>query len=206
MSPPAAVQTETSLFMWVISLPKYALILAVLITDSVAWIAVILTLAGPMMLGGLYEAVLDWKILHYLKSDTGSQLNEVDAVELLITVVSGNLLHTDGDVNPQEEIKDALGGTASNETKRARLLGLVDSQMGYGAIVGAPVVFYLGAFVYTILDLSNNPSDQDAAISLAFGVEWMIIVHVAIIGSCVLATNNPVPLPYWWAAIYPEQE
>ncbi|KAK5034658.1 hypothetical protein LTR13_006314 [Exophiala sideris] len=175
--------------------------LCAIMLDSVSWIAVILVFAGPMMLSGLYEAVLDWKIISTLKSRTGSGLqNQEDAViELLATVVAGNLQHRFHDVRPQAEIKDALlrntdtdtDTEAHTEAQRTRLLGLVDSQMGYGAIVGAPVVFYLGAFVYTILDLSNEPSDQDAAISLAFGVEWMILVHVAIIGSCLLATNNP---------------
>jgi hypothetical protein len=53
------------------------------------------------------------------------------------------------------------------------------------------VFFYLGAFVYTIIDLKSDPSNLDSAISLAFGVEWVIIVHVAIISGCLLASNNP---------------
>nr|KAK5438810.1 hypothetical protein LTR18_008245 [Exophiala xenobiotica] len=165
--------------------------LCAIMFDSVGWIALILVFAGPMMLSGLYEAVLDWKILSALKSETGSRLPEDAVIELLATVVAGNLQHRTHEVQPQAEMKEALLNNANVEAQRTRLLGLVDSQMGYGAIVGAPVVFYLGAFVYTILDLSNEPSDQDAAISLAFGVEWMILVHVAIIGSCLLATNNP---------------
>jgi hypothetical protein len=63
--------------------------------------------------------------------------------------------------------------------------------MSFGSAVGSPVLFYLGAFVYTILDLRNNPSSQDSAISLGFGIEWMIIVHVAIVSGCLLASNNP---------------
>ncbi|KAK5269829.1 hypothetical protein LTR96_005527 [Exophiala xenobiotica] len=165
--------------------------LCAIMFDSVGWIALILVFAGPMMLSGLYEAVLDWKILSALKNETGSRLPEDAVIELLATVVAGNLQHRTHEVQPQAEMKEALLNNANAEAQRTRLLGLVDSQMGYGAIVGAPVVFYLGAFVYTILDLSNEPSDQDAAISLAFGVEWMILVHVAIIGSCLLATNNP---------------
>jgi hypothetical protein len=53
------------------------------------------------------------------------------------------------------------------------------------------VLFCLGAFIYTILGFRCDPSDQDAAISLAFGVEWMIVVRVFIIAACVLASNNP---------------
>ena len=143
------------------------------------------------MLSSLYEAALDWRILSVLNSEAGQLVDDDAAIELLATVVAGNLQHKTNEVDPQAEITDALLNSTDSEAKRTRLLGLVDSQMGYGTIVGAPVVFYLGAFIYTILDLSNKPSDQDAAISLAFGVEWMIVVHVAMVGSCLLATNNP---------------
>lgn len=68
---------------------------------------------------------------------------------------------------------------------------MLGSQYSFGAAVGAPVFFYLGAFIYTIIDLESDPSNLDSAISLAFGVEWMIIVHVAIISGCLLASNNP---------------
>lgn len=182
-----------------ISTVSAVLQLGVLILDNIIWIGIILTFAGPMMLSGLYEAVLDWKILSAISSEAGRRLSEGAIVELLATVVSGNLLHhsnntnstnSPSEVDPQTEITSMLVSSPKPEPKAAGLLGLVNSQMGYGAVIGGPVLFYLGAFVYTILDLSSNPSDEDAA-SLAFGVEWMIIVHVAIIGSCVLATNNP---------------
>lgn len=68
---------------------------------------------------------------------------------------------------------------------------MLGSQYSFGAAVGAPVFVYLGAFLYTIIDLESNPSNLDSAISLAFGVEWMIVVHVAIIRGCLLASNNP---------------
>lgn len=77
------------------------------------------------------------------------------------------------------------------EKSRTRLLNLVGAQSSFGGAVGSPVLFYLGAFVYTILDLHNNPSNEDNAISLGFGIEWMIIVHVAIVSGTLLAANNP---------------
>lgn len=173
--------------------------------DNIVWIAVIMALAGPMMLSGLYEAVLDWRILTLLSNH---QLPIEEVVELLVIVVSGNLLReapapnqnppnqnspNNADpryVDPKQEITDAIMSSVGDE-RRSRLLGLMTSQYNFGAIAGAPVLFYLGSFIYTILDLNSDPSDQDAAISLAFGVEWMIIVHVSIIAACVLASNNP---------------
>jgi hypothetical protein len=164
---------------------------SIVIFDNIIWIAIILALAGPMMLSGLHEAVLDWRILTALSNYP--MRDDFEVVELLATVVSGNLLlnsDNPNQPNPQVEITNALINSDRDE-RRSRLFGLMTSQYNFGAIAGAPVLFYLGAFLYTILDLSNKPSDQDAAISLAFGVEWMIIVHVSIIAACVLASNNP---------------
>lgn len=45
--------------------------------------------------------------------------------------------------------------------------------------------------MYNIIDFQNDPSDQDNSISLGFGIEWMIIVHVAIVSGTLLAANNP---------------
>jgi hypothetical protein len=66
----------------------------IVVIDNIIWIAIIMALAGPMGLSGLNEAVLDWRILtllsnHQLPSD---QLPVEDVVELLVVVVSGNLL------------------------------------------------------------------------------------------------------------------
>ncbi|KAJ4407488.1 hypothetical protein N0V85_004358 [Neurospora sp. IMI 360204] len=238
--------------------------------DALLWIVVVMGMAGPMMVGGLHEAVLDYKIVRALKEgahkEEGTEKQPPtlkslrDTVEVLVTAISGNLVMGDNGGNPEVEIKKALLAEfpepdcevlndqrplssqdtigpvpqlppiarlsqaepseqdGSQETEgppiivappeiklqpvdieaskklRERLTRLISSQLDFAATIGAPVVFYLGAFIYTILDIRNKPSDQDAAISLAFGVEWMIIVHVAIIGGCLLASNNPSPV------------
>lgn len=238
--------------------------------DALLWIVVVMGMAGPMMVGGLHEAVLDYKIVRALKEGVhrvqGTQRGPPtpkslrDTVEVLVTAISGNLVMGEKGGYPEVEINKALlanfpapgsggpnnqrpvfsretsprapqhpqftfeeapptrantGGTErqprtplapspeilsqpldeeTSKKLRERLTRLISSQLDFAATIGAPVVFYLGAFIYTILDLRNKPSDQDAAISLAFGVEWMIIVHVAIIGGCLLASNNPSPV------------
>lgn len=235
--------------------------------DTVLWVILIMSMAGPMMVAGLHEAMLDYKTLRTLISkDSKLFQGEEDeqlttAVELLVTVVSGNLrLGDHEDIEPSRAILDALTGKkeSAEQTVAApahgpaqqeeeavgsvhsnppspteetvptnpesaallaqmappppppppaprfspshiihipsRLTRLVTSQLPFGAIVGAPVVFYLGAFIYTVLDLLDNPSDQDRAISIAYGVEWMIIVHVAIVSGTLLASNNPSPV------------
>ena len=55
----------------------------------------------------------------------------------------------------------------------------------------ASVIFCTGAFIYTIVDLSTQYGDIDTSNALAFGIWWMAIPHVAIIGACLLAGNNP---------------
>ncbi|KAI5360072.1 hypothetical protein Slin15195_G119340 [Septoria linicola] len=67
----------------------------------------------------------------------------------------------------------------------------MSAQGDFGVVVGAPVAFFLGGFIYNIVDLLGDAAFQDPAITLAFGVQWMIVVHVAIVSGCLLASNNP---------------
>lgn len=171
------------------------LVIPLVILDCTVWISTIIVAAGPMMIGGLYEALLDYKIIIRVRNENSPQypLSNEKKVQLLISIVSGNLIREVG--NPQPEIFENISAPRvpfrRNEETRTRLLSMMSSQSSFGSAVGAPVIFYLGAFVYTILDLENQKSNQDAAVSLAFGVEWMIIVHVAIVSGCLLASNNP---------------
>lgn len=186
--------------------------------DTIISVAVILVLAGPLMVSGLTEAVLDFRILRALRNSTNLSLGS--RLRLIITVVCGNLVLPElsgGPIanrswfrqlrltkfiarklrapvthsNPLEEIPRKLEAEPQWSNVTGTLLNLLSAQGDFGALIGAPVVFYLGGFVYTILDLLSEPSVQDAAISLAFGVEWMMIVHVAIVCGCLLASNNP---------------
>ncbi|KAF5635255.1 glycoside hydrolase family 3 [Fusarium tjaetaba] len=234
--------------------------------DTVVWVMTIMCMAGPMMVAGLHEALLDFKILEALKrrnyipdpprvseeiplNPMGDSVfvNNVageielhnhgedfdglrEKVELLVIVLAGNLrlkaygpwtdnlvlisetllatkgrrfnamrslpAQTPSDL-PSSHGTPILPNTEANQNYSSlseQLKRLMTAQSAFGAIVGAAVVFYLGAFIYTILDLLGDKSNQDAAISLAFGVEWMIIVHVAIVNGFLLASNNPSPV------------
>ncbi|KAF5969752.1 hypothetical protein FBULB1_10072 [Fusarium bulbicola] len=227
--------------------------------DTIIWVMNIMCMAGPMMVAGLHEALLDFKILRALKRRTHiperavdvSRVSEEipldpmghnpvrdnvegtdglrDKLELLVTVLAGNLrlkthknwpdnlvlisnallatgrrrssalaslpartpqnLHeSDSEYMSAEDEINQHYPSLSEQLKR-----LMTAQSAFGAIVGAAVVFYLGAFIYTILDLLGDKSNQDASICLAFGVEWMIVVHVAIVNGFLLASNNPSP-------------
>lgn len=184
---------------------KWTLLLPlVFVVDNAVWMIIILSGAGPMLIGGLYEAVIDSRLIKYMRSQRHlhGALSTQDKIKLLTTLVSGNLILDIGE--PQESLAESLSmvkehDTIATEDERdtqremikTRLLCMMSTQLSFGSAVGAPVVFYLGQFVYTILDLMNKRGDQDAGNSLAFGVEWMVIVHVAIISGCLLASNNP---------------
>ena len=181
---------------------KWTLLLPlVFVVDNVVWMIIILSGAGPMLIGGLYEAVVDSRLIEYMRHPDGA-LSTQHKINLLTTLVSGNLILDIGE--PQVGLAEKLSMveehdiTATEDERdmqremiKTRLLCMMSTQLSFGSAVGAPVVFYLGQFIYTILDLLNKRGDQDAGNSLAFGVEWMVIVHVAIISGCLLASNNP---------------
>ncbi|KAI0148212.1 hypothetical protein F4776DRAFT_305474 [Hypoxylon sp. NC0597] len=82
-------------------------------------------------------------------------------------------------------------GVVSLSTK---LKALLNSQASFGSTVGAPVLFFLGGFVYTVLDSDSNLGDNDTAHALAFGLWWMVIPYLAIISGAMLASNSPSTL------------
>jgi hypothetical protein len=273
----------------------------VVIADMTVWVFVIFVGAGPMLVGGIHEAVLDYTVVQHLedsqrvprleyeehgriiREDSNFlHLSEEDKVELMLAILSGNLDMNVG--NPQKILRGVIGlpqaapnvqietdpsqpllkvrasssgrgperrsisrtsspranstgatglGVFERDGRRIdgsgdgsstvagsttvdpagqgrdqevaafrerrmkldvaemRLTSMLQSQYSFGSVVGAPVLFYIGAFIYTLVGLSANIGDNDTAHSLAFGMWWMGIVHVAIVSGCLLASNNP---------------
>lgn len=157
----------------------FIIILIPVTIDTIIWIAVIIVGAGNMLVGGLYEAHLDYRILNFVRDlDHGTDEGKLRMKrELLVTVTCGNLLLDKG--NPQMSIPRSitipgLDTTDGDQCSRFRLLNLLGSQASFGGAVGSPVLFYLAPFTYTNLDLLENPSNEDSAISLSFGIELMV--------------------------------
>jgi hypothetical protein len=180
------------------SLCCFAVVLIPVTIDVVVWIAAIVVAAGDMIVGGLYEAYLDYRVVKFAKEMGDSERELSMKRELLVTVTSGNLMLNKG--NPLEAITRSIILPRGDEPKegkekaRSRLLNMLDSQTSFGSAVGSPVLFYLGAFIYTILALRPQLGDEDSAFALGFGIEWMVIVNVAIVSGCLLASNNPSTL------------
>ncbi|KAI8958950.1 hypothetical protein F5Y11DRAFT_362223 [Daldinia sp. FL1419] len=97
-------------------------------------------------------------------------------------------------VDEHEASKTDSGYRANIVTLPTKLKALLSSQESFGSTVGAPVLFFLGGFVYTVLDSDNNLGDNDTAHALAFGLWWMVIPYLAIISGAMLASNSPSTL------------
>lgn len=74
---------------------------------------------------------------------------------------------------------------------QTRLRTMLNCQYSFGSMVGAPVLFFLGGFVFALLQSLEDLGDEDTALALAFGQWYMTIPHIAIISGLLLAGNNP---------------
>ena len=68
---------------------------------------------------------------------------------------------------------------------------MLECQASFGAAIGAPVVFFLGSFFFSVFSDLSTVGDNDTSHAFAFGMWWMTIPHVAIVSGCLLAGNNP---------------
>ena len=182
--------------------------------DTVIWLAAVFVFSGPMLLSGFYEGRLDRRLLAYVKRqmDDGRLQLHIRA-QILFTILVGNLqldpptgggaawkdvqgIVTDlkghsGTESESEPVLDRSEIKPAIEKTQARLRTMLACQYSFGSTVGAPVIFYAAAFVYTLVELSTEYGDTDISNALAFGIWWMAIPHVAIVGACLLAGNNP---------------
>lgn len=188
--------------------------------DTIFWLCAVFALAGPLLLSGLYEAWIDKRVVDYM-SDKSKFNNLPFALRsrILIAVLVGNL---DLDIawmsamdiaqplerravhsNPtpaQLQIQQRETADAITDIQK-RISSMLACQYSFGSTIGAPVVFYIGSFIYALLEIRAQLGDNDTSHALAFGMWWMTIPHIAIVSGCLLAGNNPntleaiVPLP-----------
>ncbi|KAK6067931.1 hypothetical protein SCUP234_11404 [Seiridium cupressi] len=107
------------------------------------------------------------------------------------------LLSTSSSSTSRSIAPETLDNTASLLSRvepELKLKALLNAQSSFGGAVGAPVVFFIGSFVYNIVEAESRLGDSDTAHALAFGMWWMTISHVAVISSAMLASNNPSAL------------
>ncbi|KAI1749445.1 hypothetical protein F4782DRAFT_549731 [Xylaria castorea] len=75
-----------------------------------------------------------------------------------------------------------------------KLKALLNSQASFGSTVGASILFFVGGFIYTVIDSESSLGDNDTAHALALGIWWMVIPYLAIIACAMLAANSPSTL------------
>ncbi|KAK0620509.1 hypothetical protein B0T14DRAFT_567252 [Immersiella caudata] len=189
--------------------------LAFVAIDTVGWLCICFALAGPMLLSGVYETWIDMRLLRYLwkeivfdrKMEDALRTNQVLTMklraQLLLLVVVGNIdiISTERQ-GAYPEIMRVVRGLEHEDQNRpdnviqvkSKLLALCSSQNSFGSAVGAPVVFFVGAFIYNMVDIQARLGDNDTAHALAFGMWWMTIPFLAIISCLLLASNNPSSL------------
>lgn len=166
--------------------------------DTTMWIFTIMIAPGPFIFSGLVEAIYGYSVIRNLNtSHTGrgqecpEGLDRPEKVELLTAVVAGNLGIEGVPADPQRELGEIFDIHERPEEVRVRLRAMLACQYPFGAAVGAPILLYIGSFVYSLDTLNNVKGDHETARALAFGIWWMNIVHVAAISGCLLASNNP---------------
>jgi hypothetical protein len=97
--------------------------------DTVLWITVIVIGAGNMLVGGLYEAHLDYRIMKYTKDMAHRADEDKLRIKRELLVTSGNLMLEKG--NPQKSIPASLTIPGEHAPKdgyekaRSRLLNLL---------------------------------------------------------------------------------
>ncbi len=166
--------------------------------DTAVWVFVIMLAPAPFIFSGLVEVVLDYRIIRNLMCSHTEQgkdhpvgLDRRERVQLLTAVLAGNLGIEGVPADPQEELGTVLDIDEHPKEVELRLGAMLDCQYPFGAAVGAPILLYIGSFVYTLATIRNSDGDRETARALAFGIWWMNIVHVSAISGCLLASNNP---------------
>lgn len=166
--------------------------------DTAVWVFMIMVAPAPFIFSGLLEIVLDYRIIRNLMSSHTGQgkdhpvgLDRGQRVQLLTAVLAGNLGIEGVPANPQKELGEVLDINKHPEEVEVRLGAMLACQYPFGAAVGAPILLYIGSFVYTLATVRNADGDRETARALAFGIWWMNIVHVSAISGCLLASNNP---------------
>jgi hypothetical protein len=178
---------------------------SVAFADTIIWVAIVFSTAGPMILSGLYEATLDRKVIEKIQLNELQFLASKDQktpdlylrIHLLYAVLVGNLElnypedDSEGRRSAWDDVKTLVYRTTDKNSIQIRLKGMLGCQASFGAAIGAPVVFFLGSFFFSVFSDLSTVGDNDTSHALAFGMWWMTIPHVAIVAGCLLAGNNP---------------
>lgn len=184
--------------------PFVALSAALLVTiDTISWLMTIFALSGPILVSGIYEALIDARILAFLQEKIrNKRLSTAQRSRLLYTILVGNLdmlsvpsgehndnsplSHVNGLLKKLERIeieykcphneKSWFRTKAVNKTK-TRLRSMLAAQYSFGVTVGAPVIFFCVSFCYTLVDNFSSLGNNNTSHALGQYPESMILIQ-----------------------------
>ncbi|MCJ1335543.1 hypothetical protein MMC09_000815 [Bachmanniomyces sp. S44760] len=161
--------------------------------DMIAWVGIIIALAGPMIVSGLVEMWLDLVTIRALANSHNivptNALTTAERIDLVIAMLCGNFEDHENHA-ATDRLKIVLSNQATSlDVRKAQLASIMNGQAVFGATVGIPVLFFLGNFLYNALDITDET---------AFGIEWtpyaiwlMVMIHVAVVSGTQLTGMNP---------------
>jgi hypothetical protein len=173
--------------------------------DALVGIAISFGWAGPFMAGAIHEAFVDRAILNKIKrimKPPSRRPTESEWFALGITLV-GSFDASATEPQPAsiqvqpgifypERFADKVKQQLEQRDTATRLTRQICSQLiPFGVQVGVPLVFYIGASIYALVDALARFGDNDTAHSIAFGLWYLTIVLVTVISSTVLGIGAP---------------
>ncbi|KAK3312043.1 hypothetical protein B0H66DRAFT_485811, partial [Apodospora peruviana] len=190
---------------------RAAIAASIAFLNTILWVAMVFTAAAPMMLSGLYEAMIDRNVLDaILKNRKWNRIRrqkDMDIagikreVHLLYAILVGNI-----SLPPKDEPPLPDQPTAWSDVKR--LVETLDPDPSAPKPAGSPKAAHIDKSagsatrlrLHTMLECQVSfgatvgapiIGNNDVAHTIAFGEWWMTIPHVAIVAGCLLAGNNP---------------
>lgn len=114
-----------------------------------------------MMLSGVYESLLDYKIVRQLSSrKVQSKVTFKQRCHLALILLIGNLDqdHAWNDsVSAVTSLPNARGVTMHTDATIGRKIRmLLQAQQNFGAVLGIGVLFFVTSFIYACLDLQGK--------------------------------------------------
>ena len=147
------------------------------------------------MVGAPDEGLKDRRILRSIEKAGGRYSRAEASYALAMTLVATfkpreDLNHRQAD-DLVDDVADKICNAPDVSKTKEKWRQLLGQQMSYGVQIGAPVVFYLGAYAYSIFDADSRLGDNDTAHAIAFGLWNGLIVLTATSCCCVPGLNNP---------------
>ncbi|KAI1416456.1 hypothetical protein F5Y13DRAFT_177574 [Hypoxylon sp. FL1857] len=235
--------------LFLLKLPLASLIVTV---DTIIWTCVVFSTASPMITSGIYEAILDARVMAYLESRVKeNSLTVREKAHTLLSMLIGNLdveawrssslfvqgLPGDhsytrsgnsrlprGHDTSRMQASPMANATIHNSTNsinmfspprrnvpnseryqhaysvkqqrritaiKWKLSAMLGSQVSFGASIGAPVLFYIASYIWSVYEVREDLGSYVTAHQLAAGMFWMTIPHIALVSCLLLAGNNP---------------